>query len=344
MPLAAFADRLPMLTQRLCQARARDRLGHAYLISGDSPQTLEQFVLAWMQVCLCPNSQPDGDACGSCQTCQQVLGRRYHYLYELRPRSKSRAITIDVIRELERALNIKSGGYARVAVIWEADCMQEAAQNAFLKTLEEPHPNTLLLLVSVRPEALLTTIRSRCQSIALRENRFAPGLPELPAIYANLAKLRRNRGAGVAAQVAGYLDSFSEAMKGSSEAKVKKDSSALQKQARDGQMTSAQKQRLETELQAAAAADYLGAREQLLSAIYTWFGQEYLRANGVPISHMPNPEAYEGLPPETCESPISEGEARHNLDQALDFIRTMTFNVDEALAVQNFCQQVCARI
>lgn len=343
MPLAAFSDRLPMLVQRLCQARARNRLGHAYLISGDSPQTLEQFVIAWLQVCLCPESRPDGDACGRCLTCSQALERRYHYLHELRPRSKSRSITIDVIRELERALNIKSGGAARVAIIWEADCMQEAAQNAFLKTLEEPHPNTLLLLVTMRPEALLTTIRSRCQSIALRENRFTPSLPELPAIYANLAKLRRNRGAGVAAQVAGFLGSFSEAMKAASESKVKKNSAALQKQAREDQMTSAQKQRLETELQAAAAADYLGAREHLLSAIYTWFGQEYLRSNGVPVAQMPNPEVYEGLE-DAAQAPITEGEARHNLDQAIDFIRNMTFNVDESLAVLNFCQKVCARI
>jgi hypothetical protein len=332
-----------MLVQRLCQARAIDRLGHAYLISGDSPQALYQFVLAWIQVCLCPNSRPGGDACGSCQTCDQVIGHRYHYMHELKPRSKSRAITIDVIRELEGALNIKSGGAMRVAVIWEADCMQEPAQSAFLKTLEEPHPNTLLLLVTARPEALLATIRSRCQTIALRENRFDPALPELPAVYANLSQLRRGRGAAVACKVASYLEAFSDALKVVSDAKVKQESAALQKQARDGQMTDVQKQRLETEMQAASAADYLGAREQLLSAIYTWFAQEYLRANSVPITSMPNPEAYAELPVETRESAISEGEARHNLDQTLDFIRTMSFNVDEALAVQNFCQAVCAK-
>jgi hypothetical protein len=343
MSLAQFADRLPLLVQRLCQARATDRLGHAYLISGDSPQALYQFVLAWIQVCLCPNSRTNGDACGSCQTCEQVMGHRYHYMHELKPRSKSRAITIDVIRELERALNMKAGGATRVAVIWEADCMQEAAQSAFLKTLEEPHPNTLLLLVTARPEALLTTIRSRCQSIALRENRFDPALPELPAVYANLAQLRRGRGAPVACKVASYLEAFSAALKAHSDAKVKQESAALQKQARDGQMTSAQKQRLETEMEAASAADYIGAREQLLSAIYTWFAQEYLRANEVSIDTMPNPETYAELPAETRDSAISEGEARHNLDQALDFIRTMTFNVDEALAVQNFCQSICAK-
>jgi hypothetical protein len=68
-----------------------------------------------------------------------------------------------------------------------------------------------------------------------------------------------------------------------------------------------------------------------------------LRSNGVPIADMPNPEAYSELSEAAREAAISEGEARHNLDQALDFIRTMTFNVDEALAVQNFCQAVCAK-
>ena len=82
------------------------------------------------------------------------------------PESKSRRIVIEQIRELEHALQMRStNGRRKVVIISEADRLQPQAANAFLKTLEEPPSNSLLLLLTALPEALPDTIVSRCISI-----------------------------------------------------------------------------------------------------------------------------------------------------------------------------------
>src|SRR6202022_4975594 len=84
------------------------------------------------------------------------------------PESKSRRIVIEQIRGLEHTLQMRStNGRRKVVIISEADRLQPQAANAFLKTLEEPPNNSLLLLLSAMPEVLPATILSRCISIPL---------------------------------------------------------------------------------------------------------------------------------------------------------------------------------
>ena len=84
-------------------------------------------------------------------------------LFHLRPTGKARIIPVDKTRELISVLNRTSNqGGAKVALIHEADRMRKEAANAFLKTLEEPPPQTYLILLTTRPYSLLPTIRSRC--------------------------------------------------------------------------------------------------------------------------------------------------------------------------------------
>ncbi len=79
------------------------------------------------------------------------------------PESKSRRIVIEQIRELEHTLQMRAAdGQKKIVIISEADRLQPQAANAFLKTLEEPPANSLLLLLSALPEALPDTIISRC--------------------------------------------------------------------------------------------------------------------------------------------------------------------------------------
>ena len=84
------------------------------------------------------------------------------------PEDGKRSISIDQIREMTGNLSLTSlHGSAKVVVIEPADTMTPAAADALLKTLEEPSPNTYLLLVSHRPGQLPATIRSRCQILAV---------------------------------------------------------------------------------------------------------------------------------------------------------------------------------
>jgi DNA polymerase-3 subunit delta' len=93
-------------------------------------------------------------------------------LFHLRPSGKARIITVEKTRELISMMNRTSNqGGSKVAIIHEADRMRKEAANAFLKTLEEPPPDTFILLTSSRPYSLLATIRSRCLLVRLpKEN------------------------------------------------------------------------------------------------------------------------------------------------------------------------------
>jgi len=100
-----------------------------------------------------------------------VFSSRAREIFIAEPESKSRRILIEQIRELEHGLRMQGAqGRHKVAIIAEADRLQPQAANAFLKTLEEPPANSLLLLLSALPEALPDTIVSRCISIPLAAN------------------------------------------------------------------------------------------------------------------------------------------------------------------------------
>ena len=100
-------------------------------------------------------------------------------LHVVQPESKSRRIVIDQIRELEHSIQRKPlVGGSKVAIIHDADRMQPQAANAFLKTLEEPPPGSLILLLSTVPEAILETVLSRCVETACGLRRSNESTPE----------------------------------------------------------------------------------------------------------------------------------------------------------------------
>lgn len=141
------------LRQRFAHTIEMGRLGHSYLLTGDHPEALEQLALglAGQVLSAAPQEHPD--------------------FHAVRPQSKSRQITVEQIRELERELYLRPFvAPLKVAVIFDADrmCLGGAsAANAFLKTLEEPPAHTLILLTSGRPALLLPTIISRCLRLDL---------------------------------------------------------------------------------------------------------------------------------------------------------------------------------
>jgi DNA polymerase-3 subunit delta' len=132
----------------------KGRLGHAYVVHG-SPRGLGgQFVTEFLSVLL--------------EDPERVAQKRHPDVHYLEPESKSRVLDVQQLRKLGATLSQTSfsNGW-KVAVILYADRMNVNAANAFLKTLEEPSPRTLIFLVSEQPGALLATITSRCQSVLL---------------------------------------------------------------------------------------------------------------------------------------------------------------------------------
>lgn len=346
MPLADFAERYPALIQRLCQARAAGRVGHAYLLCGDNAETLDRLAAAWLQACACPSPTAAGDACGRCPACLALAAGRYPYLQRIVPRSKLRQITVDQMRELERVLFLKSAGELKAAVIRDADRMNVEAQNAFLKTLEEPANHTLLLLLSTLPGALLPTIVSRCQQIALFENRvdYAAVLGE--EYLGILHGLRPGAGAETALRLATRFTALLEACRSAAEAEAD-EHLAQQRAALSPELTPAEKsawnKRFDEEASAIVAASYLSHREQLLSALQCYWSQEYLRANGVPREQLPYPEFYQGAPAAVLAQALPQRLARQALEHSERLAATLQFNVGEELAVGEFCQALCSK-
>lgn len=165
----------------LRQAIAQDRVAHAYLIAGlpgVGKRTLAG-VLARALVC---QAEGRGDAtvpCGVCLACRKV-GRGVHpdvQRFDLASQaaaaeksgSKNTSLTIETVRELMSTIALRPmEGRRRIVVVDDAETMQGVAQEALLKTLEEPPSAVTLLLLSDDAEALLPTIRSRCRLIQLR--------------------------------------------------------------------------------------------------------------------------------------------------------------------------------
>ncbi len=107
-----------------------------------------------------------GDACDACLSCRKAISGNHPDIKLIVPAGKARMIKVDVVEDMNQTTAFRPfEGRRRIFIIEEADRMNEAAQNHFLKTLEEPASPTLFVLVTSHPRALLPTIRSRCQPV-----------------------------------------------------------------------------------------------------------------------------------------------------------------------------------
>lgn len=169
-------------------ALAGNRLSHGLLLHGPRGVGKEVFASAFAAALFCARRGTQLAACGTCPEC--LLSRAgthpdLHWvtlLKDAKGEKDKKSVGVDQIRRLSEVLGMTSmrSGY-RVAVIVPAETMTTAAQNALLKTLEEPAPRTVLLLVAARPSGLLATLRSRCQRIEIPRPESRVALPWIEA-------------------------------------------------------------------------------------------------------------------------------------------------------------------
>jgi len=169
----------------LRRAHEQKRLAHAYLISGPTGSGKREVAA---ELANAVNGTEAVD----------VFSSRAREIFLAEPESRSRRILVGQIRELEHGLQMRgSEGRRKVAIIAEADRLQLQAANAFLKTLEEPPANSLLLLLSALPEALPDTIVSRCISIPLAANGEEIEMPERKELVELLRETSQQKNWGV---------------------------------------------------------------------------------------------------------------------------------------------------
>lgn len=153
------------------QTVAHRRLAHAYLLTGPRGIGKRLFAFELAKALLCEGkSSTTLEACDRCSACIQFDAGTHADFFATGKPEDSLELPIKVVRELCQSFGLKSArGHGKVAVLDDADDLNEEAANCFLKTLEEPPPGAVLLLIGTSPDRQLSTIRSRCQLI-----RFAP--------------------------------------------------------------------------------------------------------------------------------------------------------------------------
>jgi len=151
----------------LKRALTNKTLAHAYLFSGGEGIGKKMTALALAAAVNCRNAGSSG-GCGECPSCRKIAALAHPDVHILA--ADGDEIKIDQVRQMQADLALKPfEGAKKILIVDGAERMNSSSANAFLKTLEEPPGETLIVLISPLPQSLLPTIRSRCQEI-----RFLP--------------------------------------------------------------------------------------------------------------------------------------------------------------------------
>lgn len=314
-------------------AHERGRLAHAFLISGPFGSGKEALAAKVVKML-------EGDAGGGgidlfgepvveeVPPLDELAGE---WVRIVRPQSKSRRITVELVRELEKSLHVVAGeGRWKVGVICDADRMMPAAENAFLKTLEEPPPRTLLLLLTENAGGMLPTVLSRCVRLPLMGGSTEPTGAAADLMEALGEAVTEGFGTPVVAL--GLKATFAEVLaeaKASCEAAgkelLREEEKAL-KQAVEGDWL----KRREEALKAVAEADYLNERAKLFGLLQSWMAdvlRQKVGAGGLELPACANDTA-RVAEAEDMMGLMRRADALHELRKTLDT------NAQEQLALE----------
>ena len=361
----------------------RGRLAHGYLFTGHQLDQLEGLARTLAKTLNCLHPVKRGgvavDCCDQCLSCQKVEHGNHADVFWVRPESKLRQIRIRQIsrrkdspsRVLLDAVNLKpTESQYKVAIIVAADRMNEEAANAFLKTLEEPPPRSVLILLTTEPERLLETILSRCLRLNFAgegPQQLAPAQLEWLATFSEMAAVGQKSLLGryrlmdvLLKKLNAVRETIDETLTARSPLEKYEDA---EEQLRD---------KWEQELKAAIEADYRRQRADFLLALQWWLRDVWVQTLTTvhsPMSKVQSPKSQvesakpgvgaggEGQKPidhrlSTIDSPegllvfpqmsgtkrvaqrISPKEAMENLRVLEQLQRWLSTNVQEALALE----------
>jgi len=259
-------------------AHERGRLSHAFLITGDQHAGVERLAARVAQMLNEPTEGVAGlDLFGEApepapKDLDDIQG---DLVRVIRPQSKSRRISKEDIRDLEKALHaVASKGKWKIGIVLDADRMGVEAENAFLKTLEEPPPACLLMLITNSPQRLLPTILSRCVRLPLMSKGEDRVRTEAENKLLQALAAHAKQGFGSLANALTLKGAFSTVLtKRKSEISKEYEASlkeevALYKQTTEGDWL----KRREEYYKALTESEYLQDRAVLIDVLITWLG------------------------------------------------------------------------
>jgi DNA polymerase-3 subunit delta' len=304
----------------LRRAHDQNRLAHAYLISG-LPGSGKQLLAAELANLVNGTNVND------------VFSAKAREIFVARPESKSRRIVVEQIRDLEHALQMRaSNGRRKVVIISDADRLQPQAANAFLKTLEEPPKDSLLLLLSALPEALPETILSRCIAIPLApHNQRQSKSTEEEKLVKLLQESTRERkwniqyAYRVAQEFQRLLRAIREQTKRETDEALKKEQ-ARYKDTTDGVWLEEREQYYK----ALTESLYLQRRAGLIETLFAWWSDVLRSSNNVDRRNLPSARGETG----ELASRFTAAEILQRV-RCLEELRDhLGRNIQEALAIE----------
>lgn len=145
----------------------RHRVAGAYLLHGPEGIGKRQVALRWAAAINCDKSTPESPlACGHCASCKRIAGGNHPLMHFLSPLETAN-IKTDQVEQVLELLGFKATGQGHQFVFIDpAEAMTPKSANSLLKTIEEPPPDTTIVLISAHLNRVLPTIRSRCRIVA----------------------------------------------------------------------------------------------------------------------------------------------------------------------------------
>ncbi len=156
------------IIQHLKEAITSGKVSHAYILSGEDGAGKNLLADAFAMSLQCEEKYGQADACGKCRSCMQAITNNHPDI--IRVTHEKASIGVDDVRiQINNDIQVKpySSPY-KIYIIDEAEKLTEAAQNALLKTIEEPPVYAVLILLTNNLSALLPTILSRCITLKLK--------------------------------------------------------------------------------------------------------------------------------------------------------------------------------
>jgi DNA polymerase-3 subunit delta' len=257
-------------------------------------------------------------------------GEGHADIHWVRPESKSRAIVLSQIRELMAQIHLKpNDAEYKVAIIVAADRMNVQSANAFLKTLEEPPPRSVIILLTTEPQQLLDTILSRC----LRLNFAGDGGRNLtPEWKAWLTEFGENAAAAQPGLLGRYrlLGSLLKHL-GELREHIEKSLTERSPLSRHDDVEPETRRHWEEELEAAIEAEYRRQRAEVVAALHWWCRDVWLRTLGMRDVLLTFPELDGTV---RLSQRLAPHEALANLSTLERTQRQLATNVQEALALE----------
>jgi DNA polymerase-3 subunit delta' len=334
----------------LQRALERGRLAHGYLFSGYQLDELEGLARTLAKTLNCRNPRRGAggvavDSCDVCLSCTKIEHRNHPDVHWVRPESKTRVILIDQIRDLMHDIYLKpSEAEYKVAVVTGADRLNIQAANAFLKTLEEPPPKSILILLTTDPQRILETILSRCLRLSFSGQtgfRLAPSQLEWLSAFAAQAAVPQKSLLGRYRLMDQLLRQLNQ-LKAATEETLTARSPLQQYEETEKNL----KEKWESELAASVEAEYRRQRSDLLTILQAWLRDVWIRtlarapafsSRAMPEKAM-NPHDLLNFPEvkggDVISSRLTPGQASENLQVMEQLQRLLNTNVQEALSLE----------